>query len=351
MGQRTQWQVASEASGGNEVSMRAHVWRLVLTVACFLVVDSVAVGALESTAATAIDTPITFDIVAMHAEQGETIDPLTLEEVPFTTDATLEFNTVSGHITYTPEPAFVGGDSFEYIVCDIAGSCDMHIIAVDVFEPVTQTPSNDDASASTTIPLVEGIELPEALPEHLQPTTTTAAPIVSPTTTTTIATAPAPTPTTTTTAPAGKTAPTTTSTTISISSNDFSSASTTEAPAASTTTAAPQTSTTTVAPEPASEAISLVADAGLVASSTSTITTDVPATTSAPSSPTTTTSVDIDREALAYADAVAELESKPITSALTLRTPNESGSTTNLAVAGAVVLGFIGLGAVLVLKP
>lgn len=358
MGQRAQWQVANEAFGGKRDLMRSHVWRLVLAVSCLLVVDSVAVGALESTAATAIDTPIEFDIVALHAEQGETIDPLSLEEVLFTTDATLDFDTVAGTITYIPEPAFVGVDSFEYTACDTTGSCDTHLIAVEVFEPVAPTPEDDDeeddeedddASASTTIPLVEGIELPEALPPHLQPTTTTVAPVVSPATTTTV---PAQRSTTTSSAPATTATPTSTTiapaTTTSTVAADFT---TTEAPATSTTTGAPQTSTTTALPEPESEVISFVADAGLVASSTTTTSTEPPIATSTVPSPTTTAADVAANEARAYADAVQMLESKPIAGAMKLNAPTDSGSTTNLALAGAVVLGFVGLGAVLVLKP
>lgn len=71
------------------------------------------------------------------------------------TNGTVNVNTSTGVITYTPNAGFIGNDSFTYEVCDngVVVTCDNAVVSITVNEPGAgnnQIVANDD-NASTTI--------------------------------------------------------------------------------------------------------------------------------------------------------------------------------------------------------
>ncbi|MCO6175387.1 cadherin-like domain-containing protein, partial [Flavobacterium sp. NRK F10] len=63
-------------------------------------------------------------------------------------NGTVTVNPVTGEVTYTPDPNYVGTDTFEYQVCDNEGLCDTATVTV-VVNPVNDAPVATDDNATT----------------------------------------------------------------------------------------------------------------------------------------------------------------------------------------------------------
>ncbi|MBY5161740.1 Ig-like domain-containing protein [Salsipaludibacter albus] len=85
--------------------------------------------ASDDAATTVVDQAVTIDVLANDADLGG--DPLTLGGVGSPSDGSAAADP-GGTITYTPDPGFVGTDSFAYQVCDPDPQCDTATVTVTV---------------------------------------------------------------------------------------------------------------------------------------------------------------------------------------------------------------------------
>ncbi len=51
-------------------------------------------------------------------------------------DGTISISTATGEIQYTPNPGYIGVDTFEYQICDTTGLCDIALVTVQTFEDI-----------------------------------------------------------------------------------------------------------------------------------------------------------------------------------------------------------------------
>jgi hypothetical protein len=80
-------------------------------------------------ATTAIDTPVTVDVLANDSDpDGDSLSVSSLSDPPNGSVA----NNGDGTVTYTPDPGFVGDDSFTYDSCDPGGLCDQATVTITV---------------------------------------------------------------------------------------------------------------------------------------------------------------------------------------------------------------------------
>ncbi|MEZ4884217.1 MAG: Ig-like domain-containing protein [Chitinophagales bacterium] len=100
------------------------------------------------------NTPITIDVLANDSDpEGAPLTVVSISNQP--TNGTAEI--VSGEVVYTPNPDFVGVDSFTYIVCDPQGLCDEATVGIAV--GLEEFPNNppiaveDVANTTTNTPV------------------------------------------------------------------------------------------------------------------------------------------------------------------------------------------------------
>ena len=87
--------------------------------------------ATDDSASTPSGTGVTVNVVANDTDPDDNLDPTTA--APTTTPTSgAALGNGDGTITYTPNPAFVGSDSFDYEVCDSTGLCATAIVSVSV---------------------------------------------------------------------------------------------------------------------------------------------------------------------------------------------------------------------------
>ncbi|WP_157632649.1 tandem-95 repeat protein, partial [Cochleicola gelatinilyticus] len=106
--------------------------------------------ATDDIATTNEDTPIDIDVTANDTDLDGTIDPTTVTIVTAPTNGTVTVDPVTGEVTYTPNPDFVGTDTFEYQVCDDGTPviCDTATVTVTV-NPDNDGPEAIDDMATT----------------------------------------------------------------------------------------------------------------------------------------------------------------------------------------------------------
>ena len=90
--------------------------------------------AQDDFAATLRDTPVRIAVLANDSDPDG--DPLTVTGVTDPAHGSAADNG-DGTVTYTPDPGFVGGDSFEYSISDGAGGADSATVSVTVEESHT----------------------------------------------------------------------------------------------------------------------------------------------------------------------------------------------------------------------
>ncbi|MBY5162749.1 Ig-like domain-containing protein [Salsipaludibacter albus] len=98
--------------------------------------------ASDDAATTVVDEAVTIDVLANDADLGG--DPLSLGGVGAPSDGTAVAN-ADQTVTYTPDPGFVGTDSFPYQVCDPDPQCDTATVTVTVLAVNAPPVAVDDA--------------------------------------------------------------------------------------------------------------------------------------------------------------------------------------------------------------
>ncbi len=108
----------------------------------------------DDSANTMEDTPVTIPVLANDSDPDGNLDPSTLVLATTPPNGEAVIN-VDGTITYTPDSDFSGTDSFNYTICDDAGSCDQATVTI-VVSPVNDAPvaENDNAGTSDVTPIV-----------------------------------------------------------------------------------------------------------------------------------------------------------------------------------------------------
>lgn len=103
--------------------------------------------ALDDTAETLINTPVDIDILANDSDPDGTLDPSTVLIITPPINGTItNIDGTTGIVTYEPDTAFFGIDTFEYQVCDDDALCDTALVTVTVLSPPT---ANDDAAVTS----------------------------------------------------------------------------------------------------------------------------------------------------------------------------------------------------------
>ncbi len=104
----------------------------------------------DDAATTNEDSPVTVDVVANDTDVDGTIDPTSVVVVTAPANGSTSVDTVTGSVTYLPDPDFTGSDSFSYQVCDDGSPvlCDTATVDILVL-PVNDPPVANDDSATT----------------------------------------------------------------------------------------------------------------------------------------------------------------------------------------------------------
>ena len=105
------------------------------------IITNIPPTANDDTAATEEDTPVEIDVAANDTDPEGYLDASTVVIVGPASDGTLDVDTVTGAVTYTPDPGFVGANSFLYKICDTEGLCDVALVTVDVLSAVGVLPA------------------------------------------------------------------------------------------------------------------------------------------------------------------------------------------------------------------
>ncbi len=102
--------------------------------------------AVNDTANTSTDTPVTIDVLANDSDPDD--DPLSVIEVSEPRNGTAVINP-DDTITYTPNAEFTGTDRFSYTIGDGKGGTDSAWVSVEVVESPNQLPAAQDDLAAT----------------------------------------------------------------------------------------------------------------------------------------------------------------------------------------------------------
>ncbi|MCB9255802.1 MAG: tandem-95 repeat protein [Chitinophagales bacterium] len=108
--------------------------------------------ALDDSASTNEDTPVTVDVLNNDSDVDGNLDPSSVAEVTAPTNGTTSVNPATGEITYTPDANFNGVDSFTYVVCDdgtpLPAMCDTATVVVTVVAVNDNVVAVDDAATT-----------------------------------------------------------------------------------------------------------------------------------------------------------------------------------------------------------
>ena len=104
--------------------------------------------ARDDVASTSEDTAVVVNVLGNDTDVDGVIDPTSVTASP-PANGTVSVDPVTGEITYTPNPDFSGGDTFDYQVCDDGGACNTATVTITV-NPVNDVPEARDDVASTS---------------------------------------------------------------------------------------------------------------------------------------------------------------------------------------------------------
>uniref|UniRef100_UPI002638FC81 Ig-like domain-containing protein n=1 Tax=Ilumatobacter sp. TaxID=1967498 RepID=UPI002638FC81 len=110
--------------------------------------------AVDDTASTVEEAPVAIDVLANDSDPDGTLDPSSVtggdgvNGLLEPSNGSLSVNPTTGEITYTPDPGFVGSDSFAYRVCDDDGDCDIAIVTVTVSDEGSPDAIDDTATVA-----------------------------------------------------------------------------------------------------------------------------------------------------------------------------------------------------------
>ncbi len=124
----------------------------------------VAPRAIDDTATTFEDQPVVIEVLANDSDPNG--DPISLGSVGAPANGTADANP-DGSVTYTPNPGFVGEDSFDYEVCDGGGLCNTGSVVVTVrpFDPPVRA-VDDFASTTVDSPVTIDVLANDADPDN-----------------------------------------------------------------------------------------------------------------------------------------------------------------------------------------
>ncbi len=123
-------------------------------------------NANNDVATTPENTPVTIPVLANDSDpEGGPLTITSISNEP--TNGTVEI--VNGEIVYTPNPDFVGVDSFTYLVCDVQGLCDEATVGVAVgMDEFPNNPpiavedvANTNPNTPVTIPVLDNDSDPD----------------------------------------------------------------------------------------------------------------------------------------------------------------------------------------------
>ena len=89
--------------------------------------------AADDAGAAKMDSPVIGDLLGNDSDPNG--DPLTVNPTPITapTNGTVVIND-DGTYSYTPDPGFVGTDTFEYEICDDSGACSTATVTIEIVD-------------------------------------------------------------------------------------------------------------------------------------------------------------------------------------------------------------------------
>ncbi len=108
---------------------------------------------VDDTENTTADVPVNHDPTTNDSDPEG--DDLTVSAVSDPLNGSAEVEP-DGTVTYTPDPGFVGTDTYTYTVCDSFGNCEDGTVTVVVSPPPNETPvgGDDEAATPTDTPVV-----------------------------------------------------------------------------------------------------------------------------------------------------------------------------------------------------
>ncbi len=104
--------------------------------------------AVDDTAGTLANTAVVIDVLANDTDADGNIDPTSVSILALPNTGTVAVDPVTGAVTYTPDPGFIGDDTFVYQVCDDLGACDSAVVTVTVSAFNTPPVAVDDAAVT-----------------------------------------------------------------------------------------------------------------------------------------------------------------------------------------------------------
>ena len=114
--------------------------------------------ALDDDTTTLEEQPVTIPVIGDDSDPNDplgNIDPATLDSIPGEgpNNGTITIDTITGDITYTPDPNFNGNDTFQYVICDDGNPLPMMCDTAEVI--ITVLPVNDPPVANDDVEVVD----------------------------------------------------------------------------------------------------------------------------------------------------------------------------------------------------
>lgn len=110
---------------------------------------------------TSYQESVTIPVLENDEDPQDALDPSSLQIVQFPVNGVAEINYFDGSVIYTPNDGFLGGDVFEYRICNLYGKCDnanvyVQVTALEFLIPQAFTPNGDNINDYFEI---KGIEM------------------------------------------------------------------------------------------------------------------------------------------------------------------------------------------------
>jgi hypothetical protein len=104
--------------------------------------------AMDDTASTTEDVPVTVPVLANDSDVEGGLDPASVIVTVGPANGSISVDAITGEVTYTPSAGFSGSDGFTCRVCDTGGLCDTATVSVAVGDVNDAPTAADDAVAT-----------------------------------------------------------------------------------------------------------------------------------------------------------------------------------------------------------